>query len=282
MDRVKVCAAICRNSDKTLVFVRTKRGADRLVEQLRKEGVKADAIHGDLRQANRERTLKDFADGKLPGPGGHRRGRPGPRHRHGRRGRPLRSARGPQGLPAPLGPHRPGRRGRRWWSRWCSGTRSSRSSASRPASACKVPIVEIFSNDPRLADLAAWQPGKDLSTWTRPPSVPPPVTDRPPVRPPAGRADRGAHDVRHRLRTPMTVDAGIEGIERILVVTAHPDDVDFGAAGSVARLDRCRGRGRLLHRHRRRRRRLRPHRSAGPTWPPSAARSSWTRPRWSG
>jgi len=33
---------------------------------------------------------------------------------------------------------------------------------------------------------------------------------------------------------PMTVGAATEGIERILVVTAHPDDVDFGVAGSVA------------------------------------------------
>jgi LmbE family N-acetylglucosaminyl deacetylase len=33
----------------------------------------------------------------------------------------------------------------------------------------------------------------------------------------------------------MADAAGDEGVERILVVTAHPDDVDFGAAGSVAR-----------------------------------------------
>ena len=33
---------------------------------------------------------------------------------------------------------------------------------------------------------------------------------------------------------PLTVDDGSDPVERILVVTAHPDDVDFAAAGSVA------------------------------------------------
>ena len=33
---------------------------------------------------------------------------------------------------------------------------------------------------------------------------------------------------------PMTVDDGSADVARILVVTAHPDDVDFAAAGSVA------------------------------------------------
>jgi LmbE family N-acetylglucosaminyl deacetylase len=32
----------------------------------------------------------------------------------------------------------------------------------------------------------------------------------------------------------MTVDPGTEGVDRILLVLAHPDDVDFGAAGTVA------------------------------------------------
>ncbi len=32
----------------------------------------------------------------------------------------------------------------------------------------------------------------------------------------------------------MTVGSGIDGVERVLVVTAHPDDVDFAAAGTVA------------------------------------------------
>jgi superfamily II DNA/RNA helicase len=66
MDKVKVAAAICRAPGEVALFVRTKRGADRLVEHLEKEGVKAAAIHGDLRQANRERALADFTNGKLP------------------------------------------------------------------------------------------------------------------------------------------------------------------------------------------------------------------------
>jgi len=66
MDRVKVAAAICQSFEKTLVFCRTKRGADRLVEQLAKEGVRSAAIHGDLRQSQREKALADFQGGKLP------------------------------------------------------------------------------------------------------------------------------------------------------------------------------------------------------------------------
>jgi superfamily II DNA/RNA helicase len=65
MDKVKVATAICEANDKVLMFVRTKRGADRLVEQLGKEGVRAGAIHGDLRQAQRERALAEFTSGKL-------------------------------------------------------------------------------------------------------------------------------------------------------------------------------------------------------------------------
>jgi len=65
MDKVKVVASIASGVDRTLVFCRTKRGADRLVEQLARERVKAGAIHGDLRQAARERALADFTSGQL-------------------------------------------------------------------------------------------------------------------------------------------------------------------------------------------------------------------------
>ena len=60
LDRVKVLGAIAAGVSRTMVFVRTKRGADKLVSQLKREGVAAAAIHGDLRQSAREKALKDF------------------------------------------------------------------------------------------------------------------------------------------------------------------------------------------------------------------------------
>jgi superfamily II DNA/RNA helicase len=65
MDKVKVAAAISRSGTKTLMFTRTKRMADKLVDQLNEQGVKAAAIHGDLRQSQREKSLADFMAGKL-------------------------------------------------------------------------------------------------------------------------------------------------------------------------------------------------------------------------
>jgi len=62
LDRIKVLAAISEGVSRTLVFVRTKRGADKLVSQLKREGVAAAANHGDLRQSAREKALRDFQE----------------------------------------------------------------------------------------------------------------------------------------------------------------------------------------------------------------------------
>jgi ATP-dependent RNA helicase RhlE len=48
-----------------LVFVRTKRGADRLVEKLRRQDVPAVAMHGDMTQGAREQALERFRAGKV-------------------------------------------------------------------------------------------------------------------------------------------------------------------------------------------------------------------------
>lgn len=65
MDKAKVAGTIARNAHRTLIFSRTKHGADRLADNLHDQGVKASAIHGDLRQAARERSLKRFSGGEL-------------------------------------------------------------------------------------------------------------------------------------------------------------------------------------------------------------------------
>ncbi|MHC5903664.1 DEAD/DEAH box helicase [Streptomyces sp. S6] len=62
-DKAPVTAAIASRKGRTIIFVRTQLGADRVAEQLRESGVKADALHGGMTQGARTRTLADFKEG---------------------------------------------------------------------------------------------------------------------------------------------------------------------------------------------------------------------------
>ena len=61
--RCAVAAEIASLPGRTLFFVRTKYGADRLAKQLARAGVEAAAIHGDRNQNQRQRALDAFAAG---------------------------------------------------------------------------------------------------------------------------------------------------------------------------------------------------------------------------
>ncbi len=157
LDKVKVAAAITRNNGRSLVFVRTKRGADRLVEQLEREGVDAAAIHGDLRQQIREKSLAAFTAGTLPvlvatdvaARGIHvddidvvvhydpPEDAKTYLHRSGRTARA-----GESGLVVTLV----------LWDQELEVRRMQRRLG------LDLPIVEMLSNDPRLSDLAEWDP----------------------------------------------------------------------------------------------------------------------------
>jgi superfamily II DNA/RNA helicase len=157
MDKVKVAAAICRHAQRALVFCRTKRGADRLTDALRKEGVDARAIHGDLRQQHRERALRAFGQGRLPvlvATDVAARGidvdgidvvihfDPAEDHKaylH-RSGRTARAGR--EGLVVSLA----------LWNEQLDVERTQRRLG------LSLPVVEMFSNDARLRDLRGWDP----------------------------------------------------------------------------------------------------------------------------
>src|SRR5215217_3526806 len=66
-DKLDSLVRVLRGDDagRTLVFVRTKRGADRLVKRLAKRGVEAAAMHGDKSQAQREKALRRFHQGAV-------------------------------------------------------------------------------------------------------------------------------------------------------------------------------------------------------------------------
>ena len=153
LDRVKVLAAIAGGVPRTMVFVRTKRGADKLVSQLKREGVHAAAIHGDLRQSAREKALRDFQEdehGVLVATDVAARGihvddvdvvvhyDPPEEHKSyvHRSGRTARA--GNEGIVVTFV----------LWNQELEVERLQRRLGMRE------PIIEVFSNDPRLADLA--------------------------------------------------------------------------------------------------------------------------------
>jgi len=64
-DRVDVTAQVVDAMGATIVFCRTKHGADALAKKLDQRGVRSAAIHGNRSQGQRERALASFADGKV-------------------------------------------------------------------------------------------------------------------------------------------------------------------------------------------------------------------------
>jgi superfamily II DNA/RNA helicase len=155
LDKVKVAASIAKGVERCMMFVRTKRGADRLAQQLEREGVTAMPIHGDLRQSAREKALKDFAAGTLhvlvatdvaargihvdeidvvvhfDPPEDHK----SYLHRSGRTARA-----GTSGVVVTL----------------VLWDQENEVRMLQKRLGLQLPLVEVFSNDPRLADLADW------------------------------------------------------------------------------------------------------------------------------
>ena len=65
--RLSLLVRLLNHEDgRCLVFVRTKRGADRLARQLEKQGLSAGTLHGDRSQSQRNAALARFQDGTVP------------------------------------------------------------------------------------------------------------------------------------------------------------------------------------------------------------------------
>ena len=65
LDRTQVATNLVPIAGPTIVFCRTRRGADRLAKNLGRNGVRTDALHGGRSQNQRNRALAAFADGRV-------------------------------------------------------------------------------------------------------------------------------------------------------------------------------------------------------------------------
>jgi superfamily II DNA/RNA helicase/cold shock CspA family protein len=65
-DRAGLAAELVGRAGPTIVFCRTRHGADRVARQLGQAGVRAVAIHGRRTQAQRDQALRSFRDGRSP------------------------------------------------------------------------------------------------------------------------------------------------------------------------------------------------------------------------
>ncbi|NYJ74014.1 DEAD/DEAH box helicase [Allobranchiibius huperziae] len=65
-DKKVVTAEVANREGRTVVFSRTKLGADRIASELREQGVLAAALHGGLNQGQRNKVLSAFKDGRIP------------------------------------------------------------------------------------------------------------------------------------------------------------------------------------------------------------------------
>jgi superfamily II DNA/RNA helicase len=157
MDKAKVAAAIIAANNRTIIFSATKRGAERAATDLAKLGVEVASLHGNLRQEQREKALAAFTKGRVPAlvatdvaargidvegidvvihydPATDEKEY---LHRSGRTARA-----GAHGLAVSL----------LLWNQHVDAGRICRQLS------ITQPVVEMFSNDPRLRDLVAWNP----------------------------------------------------------------------------------------------------------------------------
>ncbi len=65
-DKTAITSHIGAREGRTIMFVRTKHGADRVATQLRSQGVAATSIHGGKPQGARTRALAEFREGRTP------------------------------------------------------------------------------------------------------------------------------------------------------------------------------------------------------------------------